>query len=892
VWIDSPLNCIIVSKYLLEALTCGSEIRGVIPPKIESPRVPVDRAQCYEILYHCIDNNIILEGDFDDYCDYTSVKLEQQAAEVAMGSNEHSTVTETESTIIGFVEAPTSYVAGDSFANASYNGDLTPDVALSNFLKRPVEIYSTTWNESDTVTTTANFFPWKAYLTNSYIKDKLKNYAYIKFDLKLKFMVNASPFYYGAKLVSYQPLQDFHAGGIPTTYQIRNNILYSQRPHIWIYPQNNEGGELTLPFLYYWNMVPLNYAINAENLGRIDLLNVVPLASANGVTGTGVSIVVYAWAENVTISGPTCQLLLQSDEYDGPVSSVASAVATGAGYLSKIPIIGRFATATQIGANAIASIASMFGFTNTPVISDTQPYRPNAFPVLASTEQGYPIDKLTVDPKNEVSVDPGCVGISPSDELMISNIASKESYLTSITWSTSHDPNRILFTAAVTPTLLDKPLTSNSERFLTPMAWVAMLFKYWRGDIIFRFKFVCTQYHRGRVRISYDPMGDNTNHIGSVSDTQTTVFNTVVDLTKDTNVEVRVPYCQALAWLKHDRTLARGWTASASPANYYEEKINNGILNVRVLTKLTAPVASSDVSFLVSVRAAENFELACPADIDSKISYFEIQSDSYECTESISIVAGHGPSTSDPNRYLINMGENVVSLRQLLHRYNFVTSTNDSLSGDDSFFTWTINRMPPTPGYDPTGRSTAVGLIATGSNFPYNFCAWTTISWISAAFIGQRGSVNWSFNPICDAELRCLYFGRNTVPNDPSESLGALTGGSKSKLVRSYMATTGIWSKNMAGQCLTNQLTQSGINTALPMYSAYKFNTTTPRNATKTVNVDDTSDQTGSLHAIWKSNTDSQFRIMSYCGAGVDFSLVFFLNVPVIYQQDSWPAAV
>jgi hypothetical protein len=63
----------------------------------------------------------------------------------------------------------------------------------------------------------------------------------------------------------------------------------------------------------------------------------------------------------------------------------------------------------------------------------------------------------------------------------------------------------------------------------TPMSYAAFPFKWWRGDIIFRFKFICTRFHKGRVRITFDPIND----ISVSTPDYTTVFNEVVDIGAD-----------------------------------------------------------------------------------------------------------------------------------------------------------------------------------------------------------------------------------------------------------------------------------------------------------------------------------------------------------------------
>lgn len=349
------------------------------------------------------------------------------------------------------------------------------------------------------------------------VKYKLNNFAFIQCTLKLKIMINASPFYYGSMGAFYQPLPNFTPSTIISSASTQSFIPRSQRPCVWLNPQHNEGAVMSLPFFWLKNWLNAQSAGDMTNMGTLDFVNYTTLQSANGVTGTGVSVSVYAWAEDVKLSGPSIGLAVQADtmevqadEYgQGPVSRVSSAVSKVAGRLKTVPVIGQFATATELGASAVSTVAKLFGFTNVPVIEDTVSMRSDPFPKLATTEIGYPIEKLTIDSKNELTIDGSALGLPPGDEMAISTIVQKSSYLASTTWDTATAVDTILFTSVVTPVLMDQDTTSalGTKLYTTPMAWVSNLFNNWRGDIIFTFKVVASPFHKGRLRISFDPSG-------------------------------------------------------------------------------------------------------------------------------------------------------------------------------------------------------------------------------------------------------------------------------------------------------------------------------------------------------------------------------------------------
>ncbi len=184
--------------------------------------------------------------------------------------------------------------------------DRTIGADLKDFLSRPALIQTYTWLESGS--SALPFYPWKAFFTNPQIQYKLHNYAFLRCKLKIKVMINASPFYYGALQLHYSPLEGLK--GDNATSDAANGVLvpYSQRPCIYIYPQYNSGGEMELPFFYHKNWLSVNSATDMQNMGTLRFVPFTTLQSANGVTTSGVTVQVYAWAEDIELAVTTISL--------------------------------------------------------------------------------------------------------------------------------------------------------------------------------------------------------------------------------------------------------------------------------------------------------------------------------------------------------------------------------------------------------------------------------------------------------------------------------------------------------------------------------------------------------------------------------------------------------
>lgn len=781
--------------------------------------------------------------------------------------------------------------------------DQTQSVDLQNFLARPVRIASFTWNETDAIGTTTTINPWQAFFSDARVQYKLNNFAFIQCKLKVKIMINASPFYYGAMLAAYQPLPALTPSTIQNDTGTRYFIPLSQRPHLWVYPQGNEGGEMTLPYFFNKNWLSAQSDSDMLNMGQLKLVNYTTLQSANGATGTGVTISVYAYAEDVKLSGPsvglaTQALEVQSDEYgQGVISAPASAISNAARWFEDIPVIGRFATATRIGASAVSAVASLFGFTNVPVIADTQPFRPEAFPKFASSEIGYPVEKLTLDPKNELTVDPTILGLDSTDEMVITHLTQRESYLATTTWSSADVSDKILFTSNVNPFLFDNDGATNSKLYMTPMGWVSALFQHWRGDIIFRFRVVASPYHKGRLRISFDPAGYSGLNITNTTASSNVVFTEIVDLGNTSDVEFRVPYQQATAFLTNRNNYGASgiqWSTSASPSFTYSPSYDNGMLTVRVLTALTAPIASSSVSILVSVRAASNLEFANPRTVpDSSI--FQVQAAEYTESDTLATeILGNNNPRAHKDRYLVNFGESIKSLRQLMRRTSLVgvttfttDTTNDNVLNKKRFL-----KIPPAYGYDPAGLHSAKGLVATGSNFPFNFVNQTPLNWILPAFIGYRGSTIWTFNASNKGESSHVRVYRvNQSGANAGEGVVAAAKGTVSANARFYKLES---DSGAAGQAVTSQWTNAGLSVLCPNYGRHRFQSTALTRATVPGGGDDAQSDEFMLEVATDgiSGPDNKgLKVWAYSSIGTDFGLYFFLNVPTLWIYSVLPAA-
>lgn len=300
------------------------------------------------------------------------------------------------------------------------------DDHLGNFFSRPLNIASFDWS-----TSVADFYeefnPWTLYFENPRVINRINNFYMLRSKLHVKILINGNGFHYGKLLVNYTPLSTNDQLTLDRGLIETDNIAASQRPHIYLDPTNSTGGDMILPFVYPLNGVSIPLA-DWRDLGVMSIRKLNRLKHANGATDT-VTISVFAWAEDITLSVPTnadsvalsgqCayeKLDCQADEYGtGPISRPAAITANWMGKLRNAPVIGLYARATELAASAVSGIAQIFGYSRPAILNDIVPYRPAYVGNMVNTNMPDSTTKLSIDAKQEVTIDPRTMGLAGTD---------------------------------------------------------------------------------------------------------------------------------------------------------------------------------------------------------------------------------------------------------------------------------------------------------------------------------------------------------------------------------------------------------------------------------------------------------------------------------------------
>jgi hypothetical protein len=819
-----------------------------------------------------------------------STDLQIQSSEEMMATSSGSGIdaTHDEHEVVEFAEGIEDNQAGESSVLDPIHTGLAESYALNEFMSRPTLIHSYTIPQGESFSNSRMFNPWLDYFSSTRIKKKLDNYAYIRCDLKLKFVVNSSPFIYGNYCAAYQPLQEFNQDLRPSTPMGYNErLMLSQRPNVMIESHKNKGGELTCPFFYHKDWLPLTND-DLEEMGEITLFQYAQFRAANTTATGDVTINVYAWAENVCLTGATVLTVQTGDEYgEGPVQRTATAVASVSRAIEEIPVIGVFAKATTFAADAVGAIAGLFGFTNVPVIEDVKPFKDQPYHAFASAQIGVPIEKLTLDPKNELTIDPGISGLNADDEMAISYLVQRESLLDTSTWTQSAVKDDNVFQIVVNPTSCARNSGAVFYTALeTPVGHVSRMFGNWRGSLVYTIKIIASPYHQGRLRVSYDPRGD----VFAEDDTDNVVVTKIIDLSITDEAEFVIPYMQPQAWQEVDqyyppRIFTHDNTYGFSPP--YDDTVCNGRMRVSVLNPLTGPDSTSDVDVLLFIRGGPDYELANPGAMPNRWTPLEVQTADEIVSADGKVSYTMGEMTSRPvDANLVHFGEAIRSVRPVLRRTNFLThryTASYGGTGTNYRAHMSGNIYPQHYGYLPRSFYRGPGLIDDTTDYDISLASVHPITWMAMCYAGIRGSMHYHYNQQDGVDFPDVVATRVLGPASKSYSISE--DAIDEANAEPYSTTIN------SGAMLQNEKTQNGVSFTVPFMNKYKF---TPcgsnylgiGNSTK--------------YQLVENNYLVQYRIRQqdlpvnyqtqarvYAGAGTDFTLLNFIGVPPKYAYDA-----
>lgn len=480
---------------------------------------------------------------------------------------------------------------------------------ISHFFERPINTQTYTWDDETTLF--AAVVPWFDYFQSPTVRQKLRGFSRMTCEgLEVELRVNSSPFRYSSVLVSYRPLFCYtkrlkiDSEGVETYYPIPNaefsgghiyedgvedpgdqlallanvqpsgNTLSSymarsQRQHAYLDIASNSGAKLILPFMYPKEAIELdfgdfyNVVTNDEYLSRSYFMR--------AMRGMGTlhieSLAPLRNLQTADIAGCTIQMYVR-------------------------PIGVRVWMASGVAAYDTQGLTSMF----------------------SSMWKSTPVDKPIVSNVQDVKL----ASLGDNEEFSVSSFASKRCIVAIADWSSTRMPGFGLFGMPVHPgqrvrSQVSNPASLSSRRYaMTPACFAAMNYRMWRGTARISIRAICSSFHRGRLRVVWEPNMSQYDSSIAVSEsiarprdphTQSYIW----DLSTSSQVnftvgfgnamsKLTVPALNAMAGATGNFTYVVGGTGGLPISDFSSDNMRdyaNGILMIYVENALQAPTAST-----------------------------------------------------------------------------------------------------------------------------------------------------------------------------------------------------------------------------------------------------------------------------------------------------------
>jgi hypothetical protein len=276
----------------------------------------------------------------------------------------------------------------------------------------------------------------------------------------------------------------------------------------------------------------------------------------------------------------------------GPISSALSRLSLASNIIGEIPLLSSVAGTVSWASAIMSRAASVFGYSKPRSVDAVSKNHVGVQHYINNTDGVSTAHSMGLYSDARVGVIPGFAG-TDNDEMSISYMLSIPTWFRTIPWSQPVTQTTLLFSIPIQLAQFEVNLGTSLAGIVwgpTPVAFLRRYFEYWRGSLCFKFKFVKTAFHSGRLQFSYSPSNVYTPGFTSTD----YLYKDIVDIRESNEYTVTIPYAQVLPYL----------TTSGG---------TNGFLYCHVLNNLVAPATvSSSIDILAELHAGEDFEFAFP----------------------------------------------------------------------------------------------------------------------------------------------------------------------------------------------------------------------------------------------------------------------------------------
>jgi len=493
------------------------------------------------------------------------------------------------------------------------------DQALRDFMEKAVLIYTGSWSDSSLANALLPIYTGAAtrldvatcLLATTYWANKIQGFQLVRGTVVFRLVINASPFQQGRLLMHFLPCcKDFDA--VDASYLAMHNATLGgkvQQPSVELDCRDSVA-VLKIPYCApstWYDIKNGNY-----DWGTLFLTVLSPLLVGTAQENT-VDYSLYVSFEDFEMAAP---LIPQARKKfsssnsktdttketaalsEGPVTKGLGIVSSIAGVLTAVPVLAPIAAPVAWVSGVLGGIASAFGWSKPTSEAHVAPMviQPNRYSAVSGgPDMAYPLALLE---NNRLSViETGSV--YDGDEMSFNFLKKKWGFIGSLPWLvTSTSGTQILPAVAITPSTLYDTGSDTKGTYVSsyvqgpPVFYFTNHFGLWRGGIEIMLKIVKTDFHVGRLQVTFTPSRYVTETAVNLQNSQLSMRE-IVDLRTGNEFCFRLPYLHNLDFLKTSE--------------------HTGFLDIVVLNELRAPsTVYGGVLILMYARGADDFELEMP----------------------------------------------------------------------------------------------------------------------------------------------------------------------------------------------------------------------------------------------------------------------------------------
>jgi len=429
-----------------------------------------------------------------------------------------------------------------------YADELTLDDSphsITNFLRRPIDIYNFKWSVNNAVNTElipgGLKFP-DVLLKSQSVKDKLRNFVGMKGKLMLRIKINPQPYQQGVLLAYY----------IPNAQKISQKVSMIQASlsgktgcpgNVCIDAQGGTMYDIEIPYVSEFNYYGL--LTGQGSYGNFYFTPLLKLSSKTANDFINITIQAY-WIDPQPqfTTGVDMKVPTESEEQQLHSNTLETG---GNQHVSKMGLIDTLqtdaikpSTVLKTGANLLQLAGYQKPNIETGICQSH--LQTNKFMANYNGEQFS--HSMALSSTNKLEHPPFPTS-TEEDEMNLRNIWMKSTYYRSFTWTTSNSKGDILYHDEIYPAKFSPSETSNVLNS-TFLGYATAPFTQWKGSIVVKGRLAKTQYHSGSIRISWCPglydTDFNANNIVAPNFNMNMNYSVVIDIKENNEFTYVIPY--------------------------------------------------------------------------------------------------------------------------------------------------------------------------------------------------------------------------------------------------------------------------------------------------------------------------------------------------------------